>query len=232
MKCTRPRAGYQAWPWCLWSRTPPAPGAASRDLRRCRSRCPPRHFCFYGKTGNDFTELRADAEVVHRAGWMNHEDGQWRGYRFKQPSHSCSVLLRRRRPQRLGSRFSMSHSSHFRHNRPIFHRLAGISDQTPGSFVPLGDPCCNEAKTAGSAELGALAALKGRSAPTRGRTRICKFVCPIMLRVAALSVRKPTSRRTFFMCECAARHELRRATAMKKHNHSTDDTLIQYRGEY
>ena len=38
-----------------------------------------------------------------------------------------------------------------------------------------------------------------------------------------------------FACEmgkCAARDEPRRTTAMKKHNHSSDDRPIQYRGKY
>jgi hypothetical protein len=34
------------------------------------------------------------------------------------------------------------------------------------------------------------------------------------------------------MCKCAARDEPRCTTAMKKHNHSSDDRLIQYRGKY
>ena len=34
------------------------------------------------------------------------------------------------------------------------------------------------------------------------------------------------------MCKCAARDEPRRTTAMKKHNHSSDDRPIQYRGKY
>src|SRR3981189_1859142 len=34
------------------------------------------------------------------------------------------------------------------------------------------------------------------------------------------------------MYKCAARNEPRRTTAMKKHNHSSDDRPIQYRGKY
>src|SRR3981189_1373150 len=34
------------------------------------------------------------------------------------------------------------------------------------------------------------------------------------------------------MCKCAARDEPRRTTAMKKHNHSSDDRPIQYRGKH
>jgi hypothetical protein len=34
------------------------------------------------------------------------------------------------------------------------------------------------------------------------------------------------------MYKCAARDEPRRTTAMKKHNHSSDDRPIQYRGKY
>src|SRR6266446_2164534 len=41
--------------------------------------------------------------------------------------------------------------------------------------------------------------------------------------------------KTSFVCEmskCVARDEPRRTTAMKKHNHSSDDRPIQYRGTY
>jgi hypothetical protein len=34
------------------------------------------------------------------------------------------------------------------------------------------------------------------------------------------------------MYKRAARHDLRRTTAKKKHNHASDDRLIQYRGGY
>jgi hypothetical protein len=34
------------------------------------------------------------------------------------------------------------------------------------------------------------------------------------------------------MCKCAGGGKPRCTTAMKKHNHSSDDLLIQYRGKY
>jgi hypothetical protein len=65
------------------------------------------------------------------------------------------------------------------------------------------------------------------------RAGLARSACP-QSQNPSVNRHGPVPKKSFAceMCKCEARDEPRRRTAMKKHNHSSDDRPIQYRGKY